>query len=69
MIRCVARILLHNDASFHWLGSEAPETCPTETGMAVLMTSYCWSTRATVGAMNHDTYARISIENCTVRLA
>lgn len=68
MIRWVARILLHNDASFHWLGSEAPETCPTDTGIAVLMTSYCWSTRATVGAMNHETYPSTAVGHCTVDL-
>ena len=56
MIRCLFRISRQSFESFHWLGSDDPDTYPTETGIADLMTSYCCSTRATVGAMNHETY-------------
>ena len=58
MIRCPCRIFRQSFASFHWLGSDDPDTYPTETGMTDLMTSYCCSTRATVGAINHETYPR-----------
>lgn len=69
MMRWVLRIRRHRAESFHWLGSDAPEIMVTLTGIAVLMTLHCCSTRATVGAKNQETCDSALCRLCLVKLS